>query len=158
MRPLNELVPRLASLRGKARIWAGPAGSEDSANGTGLPAALEPQLEQLVQGATREQRVGAARALLGHIPIDETPEYVRALAHFQLAETCVDKREPLENLQSLNDRRALPALVLNSERAKVGCGVAGSRKDCLACMRPELEALINELESSGPTITKGTNH
>ena len=82
---------------------------------------LEPQLALLVQGATREQRVEAARALLGHIPLEETPPYVRALARFQLAESCADKREPFELLAALQDVRALPVLVLASDRAKNGC-------------------------------------
>jgi serine/threonine-protein kinase len=147
--PLPELGPRMLGLLSRAGLPSrdalgrrgGPARSED-ARGTGLPAALEPQLALLVQGGTRDARVGAARSLLGHIPIDDVPPYVRALAHFQLAESCVEKRQPLSLLQALHDSRALPVLVLASERAKTGC----NRRDCLACMRDDLERLITDLE------------
>ena len=146
--PVNQLAPRMRELvsRGGKPLRAHASATVSAAgaiNGTGLPAQLEPQLDLLVQGDSREQRVAAARALLGHMPMEETPAYVRALARFQLAESCVDKREPFELLATLADQRALPFLVLTSERARNGC----SRKDCLACMRSQLEGLIAQLET-----------
>ena len=151
--PINELGPRLMDLaerRGKpgGKTAAVTPAAVVIASRTGLPVALEPQLSLLVQGASRDQRVAAARALLGHIPIEETPPYVRALAHFQLAESCSDKREPFALLQALKDPRELPVLVIASERAKNGCVVRRHSVDCLGCMRGDLERLIAELETS----------
>jgi serine/threonine-protein kinase len=147
--PMKELAPRVVELwkHGAQKGRANNHGSASAApgNGSGLPAELEPQLTLLVQSESGEQRRSAARTLLGHIPIEETPPYVRALAHFQLAESCTEKREPLALLDALKDRRALPALVLNSDRAKNGC----RRKDCLACLRGDLERVIAELEAFG---------
>jgi hypothetical protein len=148
--PIDQLGPRLLDLakrRGKpgGKQAAVQAAAPQAIGRTGLPPELEPQLNLLVSGASRDQRVAAARALLGHIPIEETPPYVRALAHFQLAESCGDKREPFALLASLNDQRSLPVLVLASERAKSGC----RHKDCLACIRSDLERLIAELETAG---------
>jgi len=98
---------------------------------TGLPVALEPVLAALVQDETRGGRVEAARKLLGHIPVDHVPAYVRGVAHMQLAKTCrAKKQEGFSLLAKLRDRRALPALVLTSERSKSGCGPKG-RRDCL---------------------------
>jgi hypothetical protein len=152
--PMGELAPRVVDLwrrggkPGRKGAAAAPAvgadgSSTDQATGTGLPAELEPQLSLLVQAESGDQRRSAARALLGHIPVEETPPYVRALARFQLAESCVDKREPLALLDALKDRRALPALVLASDRAKNGC----RRKDCLACLRGDMERVIAQLEA-----------
>ncbi|HMI93501.1 MAG TPA: serine/threonine-protein kinase [Polyangiales bacterium] len=155
--PMKELAPRVVDLwkhgRKSGRAAASPQAKDGQASpsqasqalGTGLPAELEPQLMLLVQAESGEQRRSAARALLGHIPVEETPAYVRALARFQLAESCPDKREPLALLDALKDRRALPALMLASDRAKNGC----RRKDCLACVRGEVERVIGKLESSG---------
>ena len=151
--PMNELGPRMVGLwnrGGKPGRAAAPGTHRtDAPAGTGLPPELEPQLALLVQSESGDERRAAARALLGHIPVEETPPYVRALARFQLAERCPDKREPLTVLDGLKDRRALPALVLASERAKTGC----RHKDCLACMRGALERLIAELEALGPDRT-----
>jgi hypothetical protein len=150
--PIKELGPRLMDLAkrgGKVAKTPAPVVLPEVrvASSTGLPVDLEPQLNLLVQGASRDERVAAARALLGHIPIEETPPYVRALAHFQLAESCSDKREPFALLGSLKDPRSLPVLVLASERAKNGC----KHKDCLSCIRGDLERLIGELEAAGTT-------
>jgi hypothetical protein len=156
--PIKELGPRLMDLAkrgGKVVKTSTPVVLPEVrvASSTGLPVDLEPQLNLLVQGVSREQRVAAARALLGHIPIEETPPYVRALAHFQLAESCSDKREPFALLASLKDPRSLPVLVIASERAKNGC----KRKDCLSCIRGELERLIAELEAAGTAAAKAAS-
>ena len=115
---------------------------------TGLPLELEPVLAALVQDETRSGRVGAARRLLGHIPMEEVPAYVRGIAQMQLAKTCKDKKaNGLALLSELRDHRTLPALVLASDRAKDGCGPKGRSRDCLGCMREELDTLIAELRS-----------
>ncbi|MDH5675977.1 MAG: serine/threonine protein kinase [Myxococcales bacterium] len=135
--------------RGQTSATGGPGASvkvtPQAAEATGLSPALATRLSQLVNGETRAERVDGAEALLAHVPMDEVPSYARLLAHFQLANTCDRKKPHLLKLTELGDRRALPALVMASQRAKEGCGKAN--RDCLACMRGPLDALIAKLEA-----------
>jgi serine/threonine-protein kinase len=103
-------------------------------------------LKSLVDGATREERVTAADAILKHVPVDEVPAYGRAMAHLQLAETCAQKKEQLDKIALVNDPSTLPVLITLAERKPTGCGPKG-REDCLACLRADLDALIKRLET-----------
>jgi eukaryotic-like serine/threonine-protein kinase len=114
------------------------------------PAALadsvRPLLRSLVEGASRDERVSAAQALLLHVPVDEVPAYGRAMAHLQLAETCLQKKEQLTTIAAVDDPRVLPVLITLAQRKRSGCGPRG-KDDCLACLRPELEALVSHFET-----------
>ena len=112
---------------------------------TGLPASLEPDFERLVAAEERDERVTAANAMLGHLPLDEIPHYVRRMAYLQLAKTCQQKRDEIGQLGEIGDPRALPLLVRMSQKPRNGCGKK-HREDCLACLRKPLEDLIDELE------------
>jgi serine/threonine-protein kinase len=112
---------------------------------SGLPEALVPVFERLIVAESREDRVSAAQELLGHVPVDEVPSYVRRMAYLQQAETCKAKRTELGELEQLNDPRALPLLVRLAQRPRGGCGKKG-REDCLACLRRPLGQLIDDLE------------
>ena len=117
---------------------------DEETSGTGLPEALDPHLDALVRAESRAERVESAETLLAHLPMEEVPVYVRLLAHLQLAANCARKKEQLEKLIEVPDPRALPGLVMISQRAKEGCGKP--KRDCLACMRSELDGLISDLE------------
>ncbi len=114
------------------------------------PSALTGPVRQLVrtlvEGESREQRVGGAEALLTHVPVDEVPGYVRLMARLQMAETCWQKQALLGAFRELDDPRTLPALVTLAQRKPYGCGAHG-RADCLGCMRDELVALVDHLEA-----------
>lgn len=115
---------------------------------TGLPLALEPDYERLLVAEERDDRVSAANVMLGHLPIEEIPSYVRRLAYLQLAKTCLQKRDEIAQLAELGDPRALPLLVRMSQKPRIGCGKK-RKEDCLACLRKPLESLIAALEKVG---------
>jgi hypothetical protein len=132
---------------------AGSAGSNSEASGsgsdeptrTGLPSSLEPAYDRLVAAEERDERVAAANAVLGHLPLEEVPVYVRRMAYLQLAKTCPQKRDEIAQLAEVGDPRALPLLVRLSQKPRNGCGKK-HREDCLACLRKPLEDLIDTLE------------
>ncbi|MFT3925333.1 MAG: protein kinase [Myxococcales bacterium] len=122
---------------------------------TGLPAALEPDFERLVAAEERDDRVNAANAMLGHLPIEEIPQYVRRMAYLQLAKTCPQKRDEITQLAEIGDARALPLLVRMSQKPRNGCGKK-HREDCLACLRKPLEDLIDVLEKQPESADTAT--
>jgi serine/threonine-protein kinase len=118
---------------------------------TGLPAALEPSFDRLIDGAHRDERVEAAAELLSHQPVDDVPLFVRRMAYLQLAKTCPEKRSEVVALRALHDVRALPLLMQLAERPREGCGKK-KKEDCLGCLRVELEAAVQEL--GGPATVQ----
>jgi hypothetical protein len=112
---------------------------------TGLPAALEPSFQRLIAAEERDERVEAANMMLGHLPLDEVPSYVRRMAYLQLAKTCSEKRDEIAQLAEIGDPRALPLLVRLAQKPRSGCG-RKHREDCFACLRKPLEELIDVLE------------
>jgi eukaryotic-like serine/threonine-protein kinase len=130
--------PRVAEPSDEPEAAAGPTK-------TGLPLALEPDFERLVAAEERDERVSAANTMLGHLPLEEIPLYVRRMAYLQLAKTCPQKRDEIIQLGEVGDPRALPLLVRMSQKPRNGCGKK-HREDCLACLRKPLESLIDELE------------
>jgi hypothetical protein len=119
--------------------------ADDAPSKSGLPASLEPAFARLVAAESRDERVEAANAVLGHMPPDEVPVYVRRMAYLQLAATCAEKRDEIEKLAEIGDSRVLPLLVRIAQKPRSGCGKR-RREDCLACLRKPLEDLIEALE------------
>jgi hypothetical protein len=117
---------------------------------TGLPRALEATYDKLLEAAAYEERSDAADALLGHMPADEIPAYVRRVARLQIAKTCAEKRSEIEQIGEVKDPRALPALIRLAQKPRFGCGKK-KKEDCFACLREPLDALIADLEQSSTT-------
>jgi hypothetical protein len=111
-----------------------------------LADSVRDRLQVLIDGTSREERVSNAQALLRHVPIEDVPNYVRAMARMQLAETCAQKKAELALFQTLDDPRTLPTLVALSQRKRGGCGHRG-HEDCLGCLRQDLAQLISRLET-----------
>jgi serine/threonine protein kinase len=112
---------------------------------TGLPPDLEGAYDKLLSADAKAERTEAANKLLMHQPPEEVPAYVRSVAQLQLGKTCAEKRRELEPIKIIGDARALPALLLLSQKPRGGCGKR-HREDCLACLREPLAELIHELE------------
>jgi hypothetical protein len=113
-----------------------------------IPEAVKIMLEMLLHGEDRSERVAAAEALVRHVPAEEVPGYVRAVAHLQIAETCKEKKQELDKITKLDDTRVLPFLLLLSDQKKADCGRRGD-EDCLACLRSELDVLVVQLRARG---------
>jgi len=137
-------LPTAQSVRGGER-------SSTASARTGLPAALDPSFDRLVDGAHRDERVEAAAELLSHQPVDDVPLYVRRMAYLQLAKTCPEKRSEVVALRALHDVRALPLLMQLAERPREGCGKK-KKEDCLGCLRVDLDAAVQEL--GGPATVE----
>jgi serine/threonine protein kinase len=119
---------------------------------SGLPPDLDTAYDKLLTADGREERVEAANKLLMHKPSEEVPSYVRNVAQLQLGKTCAEKRRELAPLKELADPRALPALIMLSQKPRGGCG-RRHREDCLACLREPLAELIDELEKVQASAT-----
>ena len=72
----------------------------------------------------------------------------QAVIALRAATSCEALTPWVARLAAAPDRRALPALRALAG-ARAGCGPSG-RGDCVACVRPALEALIKRLEEAGP--------
>jgi serine/threonine-protein kinase len=123
-----------------------PPGALGQLSKSGLPPSLEPTYDRLMLADTREERIEAANEVLSHEPPTEVPTYVRRMANLQLAKTCEEKRQAIEQLAEVKDVRTLPLLVRLSQKPRTGCGKK-HREDCLDCLRAPLEALISNLET-----------
>lgn len=142
---LDRLAKTVVPLPEEAVTYEADGGLE-GAREEPIPDDVRAELEVLVHGESRAERVTAAETLLRHVPAEEVPPYVRGIAYLQIAETCQEKKQELEKLEQLDDHRVLPSLLLLSDRRRANCGPKGN-EDCLACLRSQLEALIEHLEA-----------
>jgi tRNA A-37 threonylcarbamoyl transferase component Bud32 len=142
---LDRLAKTVVPLPEEAVTNEADSGLEDKGEEP-IPDDVRADLEVLVHGESRAERVTAAEALLRHVPAEEVPGYIRGIAYLQIAETCQEKKQELEKVEQLDDPRVLPSLLLLSDRRRANCGPKGN-EDCLACLRSQLEALIERLEA-----------
>ncbi|HEX2679365.1 MAG TPA: serine/threonine-protein kinase, partial [Polyangiales bacterium] len=142
----GTFVPKPPAKPAVAAAPAAPAPRDPNA----LADSVRPLMKSLVEGATREERVSAAQSILLHVPVDEVPAYGRAMAHLQLAETCLQKKQQLTLIDQVDDVRTLPVLVALSQRKKGGCGPKG-KEDCLACLRDDLARIMQRFEARALT-------
>ncbi len=147
VRPKGKLdkLARSVVPAGKDERKAPAGGGSPYEDETPIPESLRAELDSFVRGETRSDRVAAAEALLRHVPEEEVPVHLRAIAYLQIAETCWEKKSELDKIELLDDPLVLPYLLLLSDRKKMDCGPRRD-EDCLGCLREQLEALISRLE------------
>lgn len=78
------------------------------------------------------------------------PEYALQVAELELATRCSTKRPWVEAIAAAGDPRTLPALRRLAALPKDGCGNWFNRSDCLACLRKQLDAAIDDLSKKTP--------
>jgi serine/threonine-protein kinase len=90
-----------------------------------------------------------ARSLLEEIlPVERWPARVRALQELRAASSCSAKKAIVVRMRQAGDPRVLPVLRELREQRR-GCGFLGM-SDCNACLRPELAATIDALQTRPP--------
>jgi hypothetical protein len=77
---------------------------------------------------------------------DSVPDYLRAVAELELAESCTARRQALRTIRELGDPRASPAAERLASAPRTGCGILGLG-DCHSCIRRDLRATLAALGS-----------
>ncbi|MEO0326517.1 MAG: hypothetical protein AAF447_26460, partial [Myxococcota bacterium] len=136
-------VPRQATRAASARVGTETVPSSEvealvaEARAASTAEELARQGERLLGDDRREIRRAAALFLREHPSAEAVDPVLRAVADLELARGCRGYEEALRTLVRLGDARALPAVERLADRPKRGCG-EGRRRDCIACVRPEL--------------------
>ncbi len=115
-----------------------------------VPRKLTRYVKPVMLGKTRKKRVFAANKILNYKPAEDVPKYLIAVAELQKATLCSEKKEVLERIAVFKDKRSLPALKKLSKQRRGGCGPRRSH-DCLACLRNDLNKIVEELEDKSPS-------
>jgi serine/threonine-protein kinase len=72
------------------------------------------------------------------------PRYAKLLAELEMNGRCNDKREVVERMRQLGDKRVLPSLERLANSPRRGCGLL-RLNDCFACLRRDLDQTIGAL-------------
>jgi serine/threonine protein kinase len=110
-----------------------------------IPTTVSADFETLSNDDGRSARRGAADRLLA-MPEGAMPRVVRLVAELEAETGCTEKRDRLEELVTLGDARALPALQHLADAPRRGCGFLGTQ-DCYRCLRTPLRRAIDDLAS-----------
>ena len=114
-----------------AAAAAGPAGAET------------PLVRQLLNSSSSSDRRAAARALLASG--DELPAWVRAVAEYEGASGCTQRRTAVDGIVAVRHPSATAALERTVNASRRGCGTFGAR-DCYSCFRPAAERGLRTLQ------------
>lgn len=106
---------------------------------------VQTQIDVLSRSKNRRARAAAARWLERPPATVEVPPFATALARLELGADCRVQTAALRRLRTLGDPRALPAVEHWYEKPRTGCGLL-ERRDCLACIREELNATRRALK------------
>ncbi|MCX7808919.1 MAG: serine/threonine protein kinase, partial [Deltaproteobacteria bacterium] len=114
---------------------------------------LSPEWQKSFEMLTSDRsdvRRKEAKRVLKRAKKEDVPSLVYALARFEDARECEEKRLALREVRAIQDPRALPALERLARAPRRGCGFF-NLEDCWKCLRRELRATIHELRggSSG---------
>lgn len=150
-RPLAVVVPPTSDIVQTPR---GPVIVERAAAvpSSGAPSLLDPGIESAIAALMNEQSRSDRQVAANTIVMATTtpvPEYARALARFELAQGCTERRTALESIAEIGDARALPFVARLDALARTGCGRRG-REDCHACTRTEVANAMHALEAGAP--------
>jgi serine/threonine-protein kinase len=105
---------------------------------------LQDALDNLLNARSSNSRRTAAKWIQRRE--GSVPRYAKLLAELELNGRCNDKKEVVERMRQLNDRRVLPALERLSNAPRRGCGLL-RLTDCYACLRRELDQAIGSLRN-----------
>jgi serine/threonine protein kinase len=103
---------------------------------------LQDALDNLFNARSSNSRRAAAKWIQRRE--GSVPRYAKLLAELELNGRCNDKKEVVERMRQLDDRRVLPALERLASAPRRGCGLL-RLTDCYACLRRELDQVIGSL-------------
>lgn len=109
-----------------------------------VPAGLEETVEELLDGPRLRVRRAAARKVLEYEPRADIPEYLIPIAQFEATSRCAGRREALQAMVAVGDRRARPIVERYHDSPASGCGFLGM-SDCYRCIRADLRETLDEL-------------
>jgi hypothetical protein len=102
-----------------------------------------PLVRQLLHASSASERRAAARALLASG--NALPEWVRAVANYEGATGCAERRSAVDGIVAVRHPNATAALERTVSSSRRGCGTFGAR-DCHACFRPAAERGLRTLQ------------
>jgi tRNA A-37 threonylcarbamoyl transferase component Bud32 len=105
---------------------------------------LQEVLENLLNARSTNSRRTAAKWIQRRE--GGVPRYAKLLAELELNGRCNDKKEVVERMRQLGDRRVLPALERLANAPRRGCGLL-RLTDCYACLRRDLDQTIGSLRN-----------
>jgi serine/threonine-protein kinase len=108
-----------------------------------IPTTVSADFETLLHDESRPARRAAADRLLA-MPSDAMPSVVRLVATLEAETGCTERRDVVEQLETLGDPRVLPALERIDDSPRRGCGFLGSQ-DCYRCLRRPLSHALRSL-------------
>lgn len=102
-----------------------------------------PLVRQLLHASSASDRRAAARALLAMG--DRLPDWVRAVAEYEGATGCTQRRTAVDGIVAVRHPSATAALERTVSASRRGCGTFGQR-DCYSCFRPAAERGLRTLQ------------
>jgi hypothetical protein len=135
--------PELIAAEEAAVIEDAEAPAEVAAVAAGPVGAETPLVRQLLNGSSSSDRRAAARALLASG--DELPAWVRAVAEYEGASGCTQRRTAVDGIVAVRHPSATAALERTVNASRRGCGTFGAR-DCYSCFRPAAERGLRTLQ------------
>lgn len=112
---------------------------------------LDAYIRIMLDGDTAGQRRAAAVWLKRAKELNQAPAYAVAIADLLSERRCEDKRVALLQVKRLGNPRAVRVVQELAEAPRQGCGYK-KRRDCLACLRDDIEPTLQALGAS-PTPT-----
>lgn len=117
---------------------------EPRAKGGGESRDLQDALDNLLNARSSSSRRTAAKWIQRRE--GSAPRYAKLLAELELRGRCNDKKDVIERMRQLGDRRVLPALERLANAPRRGCGLL-RLTDCYACLRRDLDQTIGALRN-----------
>jgi len=114
-----------------------------------LPPILRARITEMLDGERwidREQAAEWIAAQEGELA-DQIPDWVRAVAAFELARGCRERERAIDAVLRAADPRALPALERIARAPTTGCGDDGDQ-DCHGCIRSPLDRAVRALRAT----------
>jgi serine/threonine-protein kinase len=121
-----------------------------------VPAALERDVDTLLNSDQRQRRVEAARVVLAYRKLDDLPPHLRLLAELETARGCREKKPIIVRLGELGDARALPSVERVAAVRSAGGMFGLGASDPYECMRGELGVTLGVLRDAAGVPSDGS--
>jgi len=109
-----------------------------------IPAELAEPIKTMQESTRSAERRKAAQRVLAYKGATRLPAYLRAIAKLEEARSCKDRKEAVNAIALLGDRRTLAAVSRYADASRTGCGFL-SLEDCYGCFRAEARKVQSAL-------------